>query len=362
MRVVHLNRSGERRGGVEAYLLALVEAQRARGASVELMHGENGGAIDIEAFAPDVVHIHGRFLSDEVERRLQREHVVVRSLHDFSFGCASGELWLRDGHACERAHGAGCVLGIAAHGCAHRADLRPALRRLRPVGRELQLVRDAGSVVAYSEFVRAVALRNGVDAARCRTIPYFTERAVVPVPPTAERTVVFAGRIVANKGLDVLIRALAEISHSWDRLLVAGDGWDRKRCELLARELGVASRVEFLGWLCGDETRSALEAASIVALPSRWPEPFGIVGIDAMAAARAVVASAAGGIPEWLDDGATGLLVPPGDESALAAALRSLLDDPARAAALGREGWNRVARFSTDVHVDALAAVYAEAA
>jgi len=358
MRIVHVNRSAERIGGVESHLLALVDEQRARGHAVEILHAGNG--LDVNAFAPDVVHVHGRFLSDDAERGLQARYPLVRSLHDFSFGCASGERWFRDGRVCQRAHGAGCVVGIAAHGCTHRADLRPALRRLRPVASELRLVRDANAVVTYSDFVRGVAARNGVQDPR--TIPYFTRRSPEPLPLPAERTVAFAGRIVANKGLDVLLHALAEERDAWERLLVAGDGWDRARCERLARELGIAERVDFLGWLGADDAQAVLAAARVVVLPSRWPEPFGIVGIDAMAIGRPVVASAAGGIPEWLDDGETGALVPAGDAHALAAALRALLAEDNRARSLGEEGWHRAARFSPDAHVAALTTVYEEIA
>jgi glycosyltransferase involved in cell wall biosynthesis len=101
-----------------------------------------------------------------------------------------------------------------------------------------------------------------------------------------------------------------------------------------------------------------LEQTSALLLPSRWPEPFGIVGLEAFAHGRPVIASQVGGIPEWLDANA-GALVPPADPAALAAAIAAVLP---RAAELGRAGWERVARYSVESHLAALDAVYEAAA
>lgn len=375
MRIVHGTRTLERIGGAEAHLLDLASAQAARGDDVAIIHGGNGatpaGVEGVRAGSdeelpalvaerrPNVVHLHGEPFSLAAETALQRDNRVVRSLHDLSFGCATGEHWFRDGRICDRAHGVRCVEGILVRGCAHRVDVGPSLRRLREVGRRLPLVRGADGTVVYSEYARSVAIRNGVDADRCRAIPYFIERAAAPPPPPIGGTVAFVGRIVGRKGLDVLIEALA-MAPGWDELVVVGDGWDRSRCERLAAPL--AGRVRFVGWLDEAGVAEILSQARVVAVPSRWPEPFGIVGIEAMAAGRPVVASRVGGIPEWLDDGETGLAVAPGDVAALATALTQLLADDELAARLGRAAWERSARFSAGLHLDALDRVYGEAA
>jgi glycosyltransferase involved in cell wall biosynthesis len=192
-------------------------------------------------------------------------------------------------------------------------------------------------------------------------VTYPVVRPAHPLDPTTERTVVFTGRVVADKGLDVLLEALATSRDSWDRLIVAGGGWDLDRCRRLAGRRRIGSKVEFLGHVDTAEVHQALRRARVVVVPSRWPEPFGLVGPEAMACARAVVASDTGGIPEWLDDGRTGLLVPPGDVEALAAAIASLLDDPERAAEMGLEGWRQVERFSPESHLQRLVTVYENA-
>jgi glycosyltransferase involved in cell wall biosynthesis len=104
-------------------------------------------------------------------------------------------------------------------------------------------------------------------------------------------------------------------------------------------------------------------AATVVAMPSLWPEPFGRVGLEAMAHGRAVVAFDVGGIREWLIDGETGFLVPPRDVDAMADRLTRLLDDPGLAASLGARGRARVEReFSAAEHVRRLLRLYEDAA
>ncbi len=99
-----------------------------------------------------------------------------------------------------------------------------------------------------------------------------------------------------------------------------------------------------------------------MAMPSLWPEPFGLVGIEGFAARRPAVASAVGGIPEWLEHGRSGLTVPAGDAAALAGALRELLDDPERRRTMGANGEATVAeRYSRRAHLDALLTAYGDA-
>ena len=95
--------------------------------------------------------------------------------------------------------------------------------------------------------------------------------------------------------------------------------------------------------------------AKLVAVPSRWPEPFGMIGLEAMHYGRPVVAFRVGGIPDWLEDGATGLLVPEQDVRAFAAALEKLLGDPPLCAQLGAQAQERVrTKFRFENYLDRL--------
>jgi glycosyltransferase involved in cell wall biosynthesis len=150
----------------------------------------------------------------------------------------------------------------------------------------------------------------------------------------------------------VLVRAAHEVDAEF---VICGDGPLLERMRRLARRLGVDQRVVFRGWLDQDRLAEELANASVVAVPSVWPEPFGLVGIEGLASGRPAVASATGGIGDWLEDGVSGLCVPPGDPRSLARALNELLADPERQAAMGAAGRESVARrFSPERHLSRL--------
>ncbi len=141
--------------------------------------------------------------------------------------------------------------------------------------------------------------------------------------------------------------------------VICGEGWQLERMRNLAARRGLARRFEFRGWLAPGQLARELAEASLVALPSIWPEPFGLIGIEAHAAGRPVVASATGGIGDWLEDGVSGLLAPPGDPGVLALRLNELLADPGRGREMGEAGRRSVAkRFSRRHHVEAILDAY----
>jgi glycosyltransferase involved in cell wall biosynthesis len=175
----------------------------------------------------------------------------------------------------------------------------------------------------------------------------------------ARRRVLFAGRIVAPKGVGVLIRAARDVDGEF---VICGDGRALGSMRALARRLGVEERIRFTGWLGAGELAQELADASVVAVPSVWPEPFGLVGIEGFAAGRPAVATATGGIRDWLEDGVSGLCVPPADARKLAQALNELLADPDRQRTMGAAGRSTVAtRFSPERHLEALLGAYADA-
>jgi glycosyltransferase involved in cell wall biosynthesis len=180
-------------------------------------------------------------------------------------------------------------------------------------------------------------------------------------PLAAEPTVAFAGRLVREKGVDVLLHAFSDVVKQLPaaRLILVGDGPERSALGQQVRSLGLAERVEMTGQQSPEETQRRLAGAWVQTVPSRWLEPFGMVAAEAMMRGAAVVASDAGGLPEIVQDGRTGLLVPPGDAGSLAAALVRLLQDAGEADRMGREGRAvAVARFGIEAHVDRFVETY----
>lgn len=305
---------------------------------------------------PDVIHVQ-QLEDGSLIPLLRREAPVVYNVHNF-VGCPSGwSYFRRPGHECTRPHGAGCVPNLTARGCAHALDVRDLPAKYRRAERRVTGLRNADAVVAHSNFVARHLTVNGVR--KPTVVPLFS--TVTPGPPDgpAGRRVLFSGRVVAAKGVGTLLRAAAEVGAQVD---VCGDGWWAPKARQLAQRLGVESLVRFRGWVSREELSMAYREAAVATVPSHWPEPFGLVGLEAMVNRRPVVASATGGIPEWLEDGETGLLVPPGDAHALAKALATLLDDPARCKRMGESGAARAARlFSQERYLEAIGRAYTDA-
>jgi glycosyltransferase involved in cell wall biosynthesis len=163
--------------------------------------------------------------------------------------------------------------------------------------------------------------------------------------------------LVPRKGVDVLLEALARLEPA-PRLWIAGDGPERGALEALAKQLGLAERVHFLG-RC-DDTGDLLAACDVFVMPSRL-EGLGVAALEAMAAGRPVVASRVGGLAGLVVHERTGLLVPSDDVASLADALRRVLDDAALRTALGAEGPRRIAEgWLAEQMVGAYEALYVE--
>jgi glycosyltransferase involved in cell wall biosynthesis len=164
------------------------------------------------------------------------------------------------------------------------------------------------------------------------------------------------GRLERQKGIDVLIRALADVAGA--TLLVVGDGSERSYLEELAQTVGVADRVIWLGW--SEDARSYLGSLDVVVLPSRF-EGFPLAVLEALLARSAVVATDVGSVAEAVRDGETGLLVPPEDPAALTTAISRLLGDLELRQRLGEQGRRLVLeQFTADHMTRGFESLYAE--
>jgi glycosyltransferase involved in cell wall biosynthesis len=246
----------------------------------------------------------------------------------------------------------------------------------------LRCARAADAVIATDRSLEPVVLRHlGIPREKMRTIPNALDlrqldayadparlgdlRLHYAVQP-GERILLSVGRLEASKGFHVLLRALAAIrdhgaldGKPW-RWVALGEGPYRPMLEVLAAELGLESHVHFLGRVGDAEMHAWHELATLFVHPTLY-EGSSLVTLEAMAHRRAVVASAAGGIPDKVRPGQNGWLIAPGDPSALAAAISGALADPARLAHYGLAGRQIVEReFSWTAAGDATVALYRE--
>ncbi len=303
--------------------------------------------------APSVIHIHD-LLDVDWLLSLRKYAPIVWSVHNY-FGCMTGDKYFKPGQECTRPHGPGCIFNSVLRGCDHRRIPRPSLNAYRRTGNLLRAAQGANVVIVYSQFVRAQLRTNGVRDVR--VVPLFTPSVASIKPLPRRRHVMFSGRIVTQKGVDVLLKAVAMRDDI--TVHICGDGWGMGRVQGLVERLKLGEQVRFEGWQPATALARFYEMSDAVIVPSVWPEPFGLVGIEAMAHGRPVIASKTGGIPEWLSDGQTGLLVPPGDVAALDKAMSWMLDHPREAEEMGRAGAEDVAnRYSASAFVAATAPVY----
>jgi glycosyltransferase involved in cell wall biosynthesis len=341
-------------GGAERYWETVLPVLTGRGARVRLLArdvrasaGEN--LREIPWADEDGVPSAGAARAVAGEMRRERPDVVVTAsvfdtavldavranaprwlvrIHDHRAFCPTGDRVYPQFEApCSAAMGAACRGATVVRGCVHGP--RPSsFRRIA----QREAVRDriarADGVLVSSDHMRATAIANGIARKRVAITPPPLPDAAYAAPPAARppsRTLLFASRLTPRKGLRSLLGALAKLPPDQrPRLVVAGEGDAEERdARAQAARDGVA--VEWRGKLPAHELRGAIDAADAVAVPSLWPEPFGLVGIEAQARGRPAVAYSVGGIGDWI--GGAGIAVRRGDEQALAAAIRTVMSD-----------------------------------
>jgi glycosyltransferase involved in cell wall biosynthesis len=307
---------------------------------------------------------------------------VVRYVHDHTLFCPGLNKYREDGSTCREPMGRvcleryflrdGCVCfkprAFAGHGA--------ALRRLADTYREIEVAQRARTVLTNSRYMRSQLLEVGFHPART-TVLYLFTRSGTPDQPAGDlpdETLRFveapgpplvftpARLTLPDKGVDYLITALAALRAPF-RAVVAGSGPTESWLREKARADGLGQRLHFTGWLASSAIERLYSLARLVTCPSVWDEPFGLVGLEAMAHGRPVAAFRVGGVPEWCRDGQTGLLAPRRDSAALARAIDRLLGDETLARQLGENGRALVAsEFPRERHVTELEAALAAAA
>lgn len=237
----------------------------------------------------------------------------------------------------------------------HHADFTTIFHK--PIHREIDRLHalTADRIWSPSEYIRQCMVRyERVPAERITILPHgFDFRLMQPRLDDAQKKalrdelggddkliIATIARLSIEKGHEYLLRAIPAIvrAHPNARFVFAGTGPRRDELETMVRELGVGEWVRFLGWR--NDAWNIIEACDLMAHPS-LSEPFGIVFVEAMALERCVVTTGESAAPEILDHGVTGLIVPPRDPAAFAAALLELLGDRERMRAMGAEARRR---------------------
>lgn len=234
----------------------------------------------------------------------------------------------------------------------------------RPDQMVAHAAQQANRVVFPSQGMLEEAVRSGIDTERSLVIYNGIELdSTDPAPLPWDPPVVAAtGRFSHEKGFDVLVEAVHHLAAGGTqlRLLLAGDGAERPALESMVDRWDLQGVVEFLGWLKPEAVPDLLRGATVLVAPSR-AEAFGLSALEAQAAARPVVATRVGGLPEIVMDGETGRLVASEDPQALAEGIADILSDRDRARAMGLAARARVHdRFSIRAQAKAYEDLYKE--
>ncbi len=311
----------------------------------------------VHDFQPDVAHVHNIYhqLSPSILPVLHAHGIpIVMTLHDYALLSENYTLFGHGG-ICE--HGKdGRFFSYVAHRCIRHSVAASALAACAmTLHRAMRLYdRHVDVYLSPSKFLINTLRAWNIRARDVRYLPNFVDLpATTETPPGS--SVLFVGRLAPEKGVDVLIRAVAGTDIP---LHVAGSGPEEQHLRALARALQ-ATNVQFVGRLSGAALAAAYQCARCVAVPSVWYENFPTVVLEAFAAARPVVASGIGGLTEQVRHGETGMLVPPGNVAVLRAALRQLMQHPGNATRLGKNARVFATQFHPEQFYAKLMTVYA---
>jgi len=381
MKVAHVLLRFDAPGGVETNVREVTRRLRAAGEEVEVYASDlydEGRWERRTGYAPvvDGVPVH-RF---PVRKRLVPGLTMPMMVGLIDALAESGAEVIhahshRYGHVLEAAAVAdrlGIPLVVSTH-------YHPADRREPPLKRGLLRVQDVVFGMTAYRVARALVVQTDREGqlvqefaprAKLKTIPPGIDLAAWSNPEAdrpdgldlPEEYFLFVGRVASNKGLPTLLEALSRLEPNARRdLVLMGRDWgQRAALEAQARSLGLSDRVRFLDHVESPSAyRGVIRRARALVLPSEW-EAFGLVLLEAMAAGTPIVASAVGGVPDVLEDGRAGRLVPYGDPTALAGALRSVLEDAPETERRRAAARARVLGFDWSVTVDRHRALYRE--
>lgn len=397
-RIAIVSHSRARVGGVESYVATLVPALRRAGHVVGCWfetagHGaesviapgdqvpcwvasEQAGAAvgELAAWKPDVVYAHG-LSSPSHERAVMGVAPVVFFAHSYYGVCVSGtKSWqLPVVQPCQRTFGPACLAEYYPRHCGGWNPLTLA-RQYQLQRDRLELLRGYARILVASRHMADEYTRHGLGASvrvvslpveSSQPRPLGTEPADDPRRPWR---LLFLGRFESTKGVHIALESAAIVASATSRdvhLQLSGEGSRRSRLASRAATLmGQREnlRVEITPWLSTHAAADALDRADLLLVPSLWPEPFGMVGVEAARHGVPSVAFAVGGIPEWLIDGATGTLVPqrPATAPAFAAGITATLSNDRAWKGMRAACPDAARRFDVDTHLRALDAVFDE--
>jgi glycosyltransferase involved in cell wall biosynthesis len=393
MRVAVVTHAARKIGGTETYIEALLPALESAGHRTAAVfesdgdltrppiriasqmqcwsvqdHGPDVALLRLMSWAPDVLYVHG-LGSVDLEARIQRIAPSVFYAHNFYGQCISGSKCYRHPSraTCTRTFGPACLAHYFPRGCGGRNPVQ-MLKDYQLQAARLQLLHRYVRVLTNSNYLATEFSRHSIQA---QCVPLFVSKLPLEPPAIGKFALpvdrdpwrlLFLGRAEPLKGGDLLLEALPIAARKIDRpisLTVAADGPALSEWKQIAQ--GIRNDridIEFVGW--SSRTGELFSKSHLLVMPSVWPEPFGLSGIEAGSYAVPAVAYAIGGIPEWLHEAENGHVAPADPPTAknFAIAITSALSDENHYLRLRANALVRAREFSLLRHMDSLLSVF----
>ncbi|HET9131562.1 MAG TPA: glycosyltransferase, partial [Terriglobia bacterium] len=280
---------------------------------------------------------------------------IVRTIHSYENQCENHLKRLPDGSVCTHPMG---------DACRELCGSEKSFKAVRVRAENSLMKKRFARLLAISSYVKEVLITNGFPKEKITVLPNFTRLQYKPADVMEENVVLYVGRLTPEKGLLELIDSLKLVKTRTKLLIVGKDGalgQSDFQEKVMRRAADIGIEVEVEGWLVGEKLRQAYARAKVVAFSSVWPEPFGLVGIEAMAQGKPVVAFDCGGVRQWLDHERTGFAVPHGDIAEYARRIDQLMTNDILRAEMGaRARTSAKVRFSPESYMQSLLGVYTE--
>jgi len=343
--VLWINEKADFTGGCEQYVFNTANLLKKYNVKSSILYGISGWTdpvfiqnfeyafpiVDIpnqiKEINPDLIYVHSLFGRDRMEQLIATGKPVIRFFHDHKLFCLRDYKYKAIGHrTCNKPIGLRCYPCL---GFINRSDnwMKIKFSNLHNLKKEQNTNKKINAFVVGSKYMAEHMIEHGFSREKMNVIPLYTQKSSVEnVIDPEKNLLLFAGQLIRGKGLDTLLKAMSYLDKKV-KLIICGSGRQEHVYRKMVKRFNLTKRVVFKSKISKRMVSEFYQKAAVVIMPSRSPETFGLVGLEAMKVGKPVIASDVGGINEWLENGKTGLLVPSNDSKGLADAIEKLLND-----------------------------------
>lgn len=347
MKVLWINQKASLKGGAEQYIFNTVEQMKSFDVSSSLLYEANEETqdefLDIfeEAYPlltvyeqilqinPDVIYIHQLDTYEMYEEIIKTKIPTVRFFHDHKLFCLREHKYTTiKKHTCTKKLGLGC------YGCLgfinkDESSLGFSINTLGKMEKLQYINKKLNHFIVASSYMKEHLSLHEFDEQKITVNPLYAANKFehsTATNFTENKTLLFVGQLINGKGLDALLKAMNKIPKDYD-LVIVGTGKQEEYFKHYAKELKLQDRVKFVGQATHNQLEEYYKKAYCLIVPSRAPETFNLVGIEAQKVGLPVIATNVGGISQWLTHDVNGLLVQPNDIKDLEKKINDLIAD-----------------------------------